>query len=323
MTQLPLIDEYGFEVWDSTKLQSYLDCMKKGQLGYEQHLVPNYPSEALAFGVAFHKAVEVWTNEQRENKDTDGITPVSKARLAFLQVWEHELPQELREKLEFEGNRRSYGNFCRLFDAYIKKFPLEMFDSILGVEIPFALRLGETPKGEVVFWHGVIDRIVRWQGGVYYVDLKTGSYPLAKTFDEYKFRGQFFGYAWASQQLLAEELAGVMIQGVYVMAPPKTSRATRTVDDLVGADIVPISPEQIEEWKQDTLYQIDQIHTARAAGRYVMNRGAACNYYGGCAYKQLCIAPDLREYRTEQHFVRRVWNPADRSREGAKTWAKD
>src|SRR3990172_1799974 len=150
------------EVWDWTKLSAYLTCDTKGKLGFEDHLVPSEPAEALAFGIGIHKMVEIWTANATavQTGNMSPETATTKIHEAFLSVWEKEFPLELREKLEFEGNRRSYANACRLFEAYTRKFPIEMFDKIVATEVPFTLPLGQTPKGHQISWSGILDRIV-------------------------------------------------------------------------------------------------------------------------------------------------------------------
>ena len=86
--------ENDIEVWDWTKLSAYLTCDTKGKLGFEDHLVPSEPSEALAFGIGIHKMVEVWTHEVLFNKVEieAGLAPTHEplkaAEAAFLSIWE-------------------------------------------------------------------------------------------------------------------------------------------------------------------------------------------------------------------------------------------
>lgn len=295
------------EIWDNTKLSAYT-CDMRGKLGMEEHLVPNEPSEALAFGIGFHKAVEVWTQA-----NIRGQHAIDVAGKAFLEVWEKELPQEKREMLEFSEDRRSYGNFLRLFEAYTRKFPLEMFDKIVAVEVPFTLYLGKTSAGEEVSWSGILDRSVEWQGGLYYVDIKTSSYPCDdRFFNQFRYSGQMLGYAWAGKELGIGNFAGVMIQGVEVKSPPKTSRG-RTIEQLIQSDIIAILPEHVEEWKVDTLAKIDRIYKLREGGHYVHNMGHICNEFNGCAFRRICTAhPDIREKKKADHYKRREWNPLNR-----------
>ena len=305
----------GAEVWDWTKLSAYSNCMFQGHLFAEEHLRPNEPSEALAFGIGLHRMAEVWTRERVAGMVDQPALEL--ARAAFIRVWEAELPAELREKLEMEGNRRSVGNAVRLFEAYTRRFPLEMYDAILNVEKPFTLPLGRTPGGVEVRWSGRLDRVVRWQGGVYYIDLKTSSFSLdARFFNQFRYAGQMLGYAWAGRELLGEEFTGIMIQGIEVKAPAKTARG-RTVEELIAQDIIPIHLGHVGEWREKALRKIDQIHAARAVGYFEPAMGHACNVFGnGCAYRELCWSPpELRGAKRETHYRMEPWNPLEREGE--------
>jgi len=305
-----LLDEAGREVFDSTKLSAYADCEYLGKLQYEEHLAPQEPAVALVFGSAFHKAVEVWTQQRIMQPPCIDTTAVANAEAAFVEIWEHELPLEVREMLEFSGDKRSVGNFKRLFAGYRKKFPLEMYEAVLACEQSFTLLLGTTPAGREVGWSGVIDRIVRWQDGIYYVDIKTSSYQLDdKFFDKFKLSGQMRGYTWAGQQLVGEEFAGALVQGVHVQAPLKTK--TRAADELVQCESIPFVQSQLEEWRINTLHKIDSIHRAREIGYWERNYASRCSAFGGgCEMKRICWAPpEDQENRRQLHFKERVWNP--------------
>src|SRR3990167_9792530 len=330
-----MIDET--EVWDWTKLLAYLTCDTKGKYGFEDHLVPKEPAEALAFGIGIHKMVEVWTHESLFNKVEieAGLAPthapLKAAQAAFLSVWEKELPLELREKLEFEGNRRSYANACRLFEAYTRKFPIEMFNKIVATEVPFTLPLGITPRGRIISWSGVLDRIVEWQGGKYYVDIKTSSYPCdSKFFNKFRFNGQTLGYAWAGQQLGYGNFNGIMIHGIEIKIPQTGikfkkdgtpyAQQGRQAEELIQADIIPIHEAHIEEWKWNVLDKIDTIcqdrETAKVTGRRQLNMGDACNNFNGCQFRPICYSePSLRQQIKEEQYKVSKWNPLDRDKE--------
>ena len=303
------------EIWDATKLSSYT-CEMRGHYAMERHLQPKEPSEALAFGIAFHKAVEVWTQALAtipEANDSDRAAAVVAGKQAFVEAWERELPQEVRDNLELLGDRRSVANGFRLFEAFTRKFPIEMYDKVVATETPFTLYLGKTPSGREISWSGILDRAVVWQGGLYYVDIKTSSYSLDdRFFSQFRLSGQMTGYAWAGQELGMGNFDGVMIQAVEVKAPAKTARG-RAVEELIGVDIIPILQEHIEEWKQDTLRKIDLIHEARERQHWVRNRGEICNSFTGCSFKRVCTAhPDLREQIIAENYRERKWNPLAR-----------
>lgn len=322
--QANITNEPSEEIWDWTKLNAYA-CMLRGHYTMEQCLVPKEPREAIVFGQAMHKMAETWT---KCAQNPDSIPDMEEnVKGAFLAIWEKELPFELREKLELEGNRRSYANARRLFAAYICKFPLEMFDKIVAAEQPFSLYLGDTPNGKSIRWSGILDRIVQWQGGTYYVDIKTSSYPLDdKFFDKFRYNGQMLGYVWAGEQMGYGNFKGIMIHGIEVKVPQEGlrfkkdgtlyARQGKQAKELVASDIITIYPNAIEEWKQKTLWKIDRIYEARAAGYWEPDMGNVCMEFGGCNFHKICASPsNLREIRIQENYKIKPWNPHNRDNE--------
>jgi hypothetical protein len=264
------------------------------------------------FGGAFHRAAEDWTNARIAGiADSEAI---AKGEAAFIAAWEAGIPEEVRSKLEIDGNRRSVTNFRRLFKGYRERFPIESYTEIHGCEIPFTYYLGKTPvTGVDVYWSGVLDRIVTWMEGVYYRDTKTTSFSLDEDFfDQFKLSGQMKGYVWAGQQRFGKELgqfAGVVVEGVKVEGPLKTK--VRDPKDLVQGEVIPIEQAHIDEWVVDTLWRIDHVHQVRERGHYTMNSGDLCKQFrGGCAYRRICTAlPHSRDLIKAEHYHKRVWSP--------------
>jgi hypothetical protein len=259
----------------------------------------------------FHKAVETWT-QQAAIEHIPEQDAIANAEVAAKNIWEKELPSEIRMILDLSGNRRSYENFKRLFAGFRKKFPLSMYTRIIEVEKSFALPLGTTTRGIKVAWCGKRDRVLEWQGGVYYTDIKTSTYALDEDFfDKFKRSGQMLGYAWSGRQQLGLDFAGILIQAVQVQAPLKTK--TRMADELCQADTIRISDSQIDEWVVSTLSKIDRIHQAREEQRYDRDDGDLCqNYNRHCDFFKLCTAePEARSVLKDRLFRKRVWNPLE------------
>ncbi len=300
----------GKEVWDNTKFQAYA-CGMRGKLGYEEHLVSNDTAEALVFGAAMHKAAEEWTNA-RINGWRD-IDAVEEGHRAFELIWNAGVPEDVRAKLEIDGNRRSIRNFQRLFKGYRERFPFESYTRVLGCEIPFTFSLGTTPQGREVWWSGILDRVVERMEEIYYRELKTTSYTLdSDFFDQFRLSGQLTGQVWAGQQQFGTQFAGAVVEGIKVEAPLKTK--VRQASELASAEVVDITQEAIEEWKRDVLQGVDDIHVMRERQHWRMNRGDLCKqFHGGCSMRKICTAlPSARAGVKAQYYHERVWNPITR-----------
>lgn len=302
------IDGVEYEMWDATKLKAY-SCEERGRLEMEEHLAPKESSDAIAFGKAMHRAVEMWTKLVLFHGEPEPEAILA-AEACAKADWDASLPLEVREMLEMSGDRRSMANLRRLFQGFRTKFPLAMYEKMIEVEKPFAVPLGETSRGVRVAWCGKRDRVFQWQGGVYCADVKTSSYALDEAFfNSFKMSGQLIGYAYAGQQQLDMEFDGIVVQAVQVQAPLKTK--TRKPEELCQSEIIPISQDTIERWRDNTLRKIDKIMVARETGNYALDYGDQCNgFRTGCAMRRICQAPkEMYEILAEQHYRKRVWNP--------------
>ena len=298
------------EDYDNTKLSAWQNCEQQGDYahGYEgTGIIPKEPSVALAFGLGFHAMADAWCNQWLR-----GENDIEKQHAAFIQEWERELPVELRESLELKLDKHSVTNAKRLFQAYCDKFPPTLYKPV-EVERPFRFLLGELPSGDEIYWTGILDRIVEFQGETYFLELKTSSRRIDENWlRQFQVSSQLRGYIWAGQQIIGKEFAGAIIHGVEKGAIPKTDRGKRSISEMLGASIVEVSPQLIEKWRVNTLHKIEAIQAAEAAGSYIQNLGDACNAYNfsGCPYRQLCGNPkEIRERLIESEYVKRVWNP--------------
>lgn len=307
------------ELWDNTKLSSWLNCEQQGFYSHSYQgtgIIPKEPSVALVWGSGFHAGVEEWCNQFLRGEES-----IPKQQAAFTDVWFSQLPVATTEALDLKSDRHSVANFLRLFSGYKERFPNSLYKPI-AVEKPFKLLLGRVDEVDI-YWTGILDRIVEFQGGTYFLELKTTSHRIDDAWlKQFRVSGQLRGYIWAGQQLLGQKFDGAIVHGVEKAAIPKTGRA-RKVEELIGASMVEIEPELVEEWKENTLKKIASIHSALAAGHYTRNLGDACNAYNfsGCPFRDICGVPaGMRQQVVEEGYVRRIWDPLAKVRSQRIPW---
>lgn len=309
------------EQWDNTKLSAWLNCEQQGYYGHGYKgtgIVPKEPAIALAWGQAFHKAVETWCNEPDAGLDY--------YEAVFRGVYESLLPFDARNVLELKQDRHSIYNARRLLAAYIQKFVQSLYAPVVA-ERPFKEFLG-LAGDTIIEWCGIIDRIVRYEDSFYGVELKTTSSYINENWrNQFNTSGQLKGYTWAGRQLYGDKFAGIIVHGVEKAAPPKPGyeKRARKPEELISA-VGPIefSPRIIQDWVENTLTKIEEIHRKLALGKFLRNDGDACNAYNfhGCAYRGICGAdPSIRQQILEENYVQRVWNPlAENRSEMVGTW---
>lgn len=285
--------------YDSTSIGLFKACPKKYYysivLGYE----PRTMAPPLAFGIAFHTAMETWEKllSSKVDKQTAFIRVV---RLAGL----------LGDTLPAGDNSRTKETLVRSVIWYLDVFWEDKAVTVTlpngkpAVEMHFQLPFMDY-LGYEVFICGHIDRLVQWQGNVYVSDFKTSKYQLdQRFFSQFKPNTQLPLYLTACH-ISAETLQnlppahGVIIDGIQLGV--NFSR--------FGRGIVPFSLEEINEYIIDLKYWITQAMDACKANYFPQNT-ESCQKYSGCQYLEICSkSPARRQMYLEGNFVKRVWNP--------------
>ena len=307
------------EIFDNHKVETYSDCEFKGWLSFEQlHPVhtdnlydtgytPKVPNVALAFGLGMHKMNEDWGKDIIKGLEVDSETYIN----SFREEWEKELPQELRENLELMGDKHSVVNAVRLFDLYRKRFPPDLYEPVV-VEQSFSLPLDAdfVDQARTINWSGILDKVVRHRGGLYFLEFKTSTYSIdEKFFTPFRTSQAIRGYTWAGQQSLGEDFRGTIVHGVCKRVPAKNPRTLKP-DDYLGAEEVTLLPSQLEEWRVNTIHKILDIYRMRREQYWIKDLGNACKQYTGCEFRDVCgAAPESQQAMLDLGYKLRTWNP--------------
>jgi hypothetical protein len=128
------------------------------------------------------------------------------------------------------------------------------------------------------------------------LDEKTTSALGTYWMQSWDMRGQFCGYTWACQQL-GYSVDHVIVGGVAIQ---KTQHQFLRVP-------VQYPNFLIERWYNELLYTLHEMNQCYEAQVWNYNFGDACTSYGGCSFKELCLAenPDL----WLNNFEPRTWSP--------------
>lgn len=206
--------------------------------------------------------------------------------------------------------KRSLENAHTLFRGYTAKFINQGYIP-KQVEVPFDIEVGISLRGNVIHRTGIFDELCIFGGRPYVLDFKSTSiYPGATWMDAWRTNDQFMGYLWAARQVFGEA-HGVIVHGVWVHSPAKTSRAKYKLDDYFTSDIITFTDKQIEEWRTKFLRVMDRMQDDQASGQYDSNWGTACKAYGVlCDYHKWCSAdPGARPMVENIYYERIAWTP--------------
>jgi hypothetical protein len=284
---------------DNYEISQYLDCEQKDHYRFVEKLAPTEPSVALGFGITLHKGREVWHLSYLEGK------PESEAINDGVQAI-HTTWQEQLGSLPFVEDRHTVHNAEVIFRKYCERFPSTVYEPI-KVEMPFVVELGTSPGGIQVEYSGVMDELCRFGGALRVLDLKTSSFfPGAVWMAQWRTAGSFMGYVWSAEKILGVEVSGMVVHGIWVRTPPKTTRG-KAFDEYFRSDLISFSRESLEEWRRNVLQAVDKREEARAKGTPQLNLGSGCRF---CGYKTLCSAgPMERDALKRIYYKKEEWTP--------------
>lgn len=242
----------------ASRIQCFQRCPRRYYWRYVERLVSPEPAAAPTFGVAIHAALAAWYETHDQNKVVD----------VFMSKWQ-DRPGDDKHTLAVGA---------QMLGSYIKRYTPEPFE-VLSLERPFAVHVGEHELAVR------IDLAVRWGERIYVVDHKTTSRLGFNFFSGFKPNVQTAAYTYAAKKLFADypwPVMGVIINALLV-AKTKNEFARHPVhynDRELRAfeEVVERSAEAL-----DPLLAIGTVDVFEP-------RWAACSDWGGCQYRELCLA---------------------------------
>lgn len=292
-------DKPQFPVFiDSTMLTTFRSCRMKFYYNFIRHLRPPGKSIHLVAGGAFAAGVDAARRVAYTTPNCDYSTMLEAAAQAFLAEW--------GDYIAPEGHAKSLHNTFYALERYLHEHPpltdsiqpVTKSDNTPAVEFSFAIPLDikHPATGDPIVFCGRFDMLGMWNDLFTIVDEKTTSALGPTWLDQWKLRGQFLGYCWACQQL-GYPVRQVAIRGIGIL---KTD-----IKFLTALELYP--QYLIDRWVVEAHRTIEEMIHCFQNNYWTHNFGDACSSYGGCTYKELCIAADPEQWVS--NFEVRVWNP--------------
>lgn len=290
--------------FDSTMLSAYKSCRFKFFLEYVLNYKPKAQSVHLVAGAAFAAGLEA-------------------ARTAF---YVEGKPSADAEAIGLQALLHSYGDFecpadsaksaertAGAFEFYLDQYPLgadgaepiTLAGGRRGIEISFSqpLPITHPVTGDPLLYCGRLDMAAKFANGLFIEDDKTTSSLGATWSRQWDLRSQFSGYCWGLRESLGVVPNGVLVRGVSIL---KTKYETQQA-------ITYRYPWQLDEWLDSTLATIEDMKRDWEQGYFRQTLDHACNEYGGCTFKQVCLfQPESKQGALDLYFERRLWNPITR-----------
>ena len=259
-------------MYDNSQLQTYKNCPEQYRLKYIEQLrkreegVDEHDKE---FGKAIHTGLEAFYKGESE------AGSIEKFRLAY------------QEQLSAEDLAKTQENGVLLLSAYIKHYKEEDKNwTIKAVEVADTFEIAPGVPFTVK-----IDLVVEQQGCIYFVDHKTTGKAFNWTYwGQFEPNSQITAYT-AYCQAKFGECSGGIINGLQLGFRQRAYKGEAAgFHYSFQRQLFNRNRQQIEAWKQDTLWWIKQINGMKEAtnhiGSWRKNEGQ-CRF---CSYKEICIS---------------------------------
>lgn len=175
-----------------------------------------------------------------------------------------------------------------------------------------------------VAWSGRIDVVATANGKNRICDHKTSSIDGDQFVQSFQLASQTIGYVWAGRQLWPDlNIDGFCLNAIR-FKKPNVGQVDLCARGARGGEpplkfyraFFDYSPARIEEWKEDTLTDIEDFLHCLVRGRFQHNDRHCFDKYGQCPYFMICSLynPDVRHRMIMSEAYREVtWNPVTKS----------
>jgi hypothetical protein len=283
-------------VWNSTSLDAFKACPRRYQYSILQAWATGGDNIHIAFGLAYHKAIEVYHFAVASGASHDAAS-LAAVKQAMFMTW----PDILLD------SKKSRPNLVRTIVWYLEQFgqddpakTLILADGQPAVEVTFAFELDiEFVPGVPYVLAGHIDRIVTFMGDNYYSDLKTTQSALGEYyFKNYSPHNQMSTYSFSGKVVTNIPLKGGIIDAAQILV--SGSRFQR--------GFVHRTPDQLAEWRDDLEYYLSLARVYAKREHWPMNDTACvlCKFQAVCA-----LDPKVRDSVLASNFAKREVNPLE------------
>jgi hypothetical protein len=288
--------------WDSVSIGALKTCPRF----YELSIVRGWRSRGTAvdldFGIFLHSARERYYHARAFGEDHNA------AQLKALSwLLEATWNSELNRPWQGDQYKNRY-TLARTLVWYLEQWgaradPLEQVILANGrpaVEVSFRFELGYGPEGsegEGFSLCGHLDRLVRFNSGLWVSDLKSTRHTLDTSyFQQFSPDNQMSLYTLAGQVVCGERTSGIIIDAAQVAVG-----FTRFARGLVQR-----TEAQLEEWLKGLQVLLGQAEQYARANFWPQNDKACFR----CPFRPICgRTPHVREQWLKADFLQRLWDP--------------
>lgn len=290
------------EVIDSSMMSAWRSCRRKGALEYIEHWRGKDLSVHLHAGKSFAEGLEVARTafflEGRTEQESIAI-----GMGALLRAYgDFECPQD---------SAKSVTRMAGAFEYYFSQYPMAADKAVpvsfpgggKGIEFGFVepIDVIHPTTGQPLLYTGRLDMICEYAGQIFGEDDKTTSQLGASWSKQWDLRSQFTAYCWGAGKS-GFPLAGFLIRGISIL---KTKYETQQA--------ITYRPQwMIDQWYEALCRDLEDMKAAWQEGYFRPAFDFACNEYGGCQFRKVCLSQDAGKWLAVD-FERRRWDPVTRT----------
>ena len=288
---------------DSSMLATAGACQRQFFLKYMRHLAPRTQSIHLIAGGAFAAGCEAARRAFYLAKATPEAAIGAAVRAAVSHWGTYEAPFDTPKTLVA---------ICEALFAYFTDWyepdsdPLKPYywgNGDISVEMTFAVPLPgvfHPVTEDPILYVGRPDFLGKYglDGLTFLCDEKTTSQLGVTWTRNWDLRGQFLGYAWASQEMLGIKIDGTLVRGVAFKKR-----------DIDTAEVVLLHSQWLlSDWLERTCYLVKDLITAWERAYWRPDFDNSCTSYGGCSFTSLCTRRNMEPW-IDMDFEVRKWDP--------------
>lgn len=288
-------------VVDSTLLAAKRACGAKAQMAYFEHWKPKGISVHLHAGKAYAEGLERARRSFYEGGFSEEDSMTHGAHALMEAYGDYQAP---------DGSAKTLDRMLGALEFYFSHYPLStdgaqpitMPDGRRAIEFSGAspLPIAHPTTGDPLLYSWRADAIMAFADGVWVHDDKTSTQLGTYWSNQWDLRSQFTAYCWGAAQY-GIKTTGVLVRGVSIL---KTK-----YDTLQHTTYRP--QWMIDRWLKQTVRDIESLIQEWRSGEWTYNLDDSCTSYGGCQFRQVCMAQDPKPW-LEIAFERRRWDPLTR-----------
>lgn len=306
------------EFYDNTMVQSHRGCARRFYFRHVRHWESTYPAVPLAFGLAWHDAMDVvWEGAKLDIPDNELVL---KGYAKFTTTFEtNGFSSDPSPDEQVLYGMRNCTTALEMLVHYVEQRRTWLRKvTVMHCELPFAVPLD--PDNPDLFYVGRLDKVFEWNGRIYIGEHKTtSSYKKDGFFrndfiESFSPNSQIDGYIHAGKMLFGKEFKGIMVDATLVH---------KTVHN--GFMWIPVerSADMLQGWLYDTIEEIHSIN--RYSGHlkncseddptmlaYKKDTTTCANFFGrNCMYNDLCkgLANPMKLTEPPMGMQEKKWEP--------------